>query len=303
MKDDYPSIGLSRICRLLGITRQAYYQHFWSSECDKIEEELILQQVLALRRDHRSMGGRKLFELLQPFLHEHQIKMGRDALFDLLSANKLLIRRRRRRVYTTNSFHWLRKYPNLIRAYNPDSPNKLWVSDITYLRTNAGFLYISFITDAYSHKIVGYHIAPTLDAVETLQALKMALKELDTTTALDLTHHSDRGIQYCCSDYVNLLQENNIKISMTENGDPLENAIAERVNGILKEEYLNHYKSSNLDQAKEHLKTSVELYNNHRPHMSIGLLTPNDVHQLQLKTENLWKNRKSNTTIVNSFQD
>lgn len=303
MKSDYPSIGLSRICRLLGITRQAYYQHFWHSEFERVEEELILNHVLTIRKDHRSMGGRKLYELLQPFLYEHQIKMGRDALFDLLSANKLLIKRRRRRVFTTNSFHWLRKYPNLIREYQPDAPNKLWVSDITYLKTYAGFLYISFITDAYSHKIVGYHIAQTLETVETLEALKMALDSIDKANSLDLIHHSDRGIQYCSSEYVNLLLEYSIKISMTENGDPLENAIAERINGILKEEYLSHDKPGNLDQAKESLKASVELYNNKRPHWSIGLLTPNHVHQSNLKTENLWKNRKSKTTIVNSFQD
>lgn len=303
MKDDYPSLGLSRICRLLGITRQAYYQHFWNSEFVKVEEQLILQQILAIRKDHRSMGGRKLYELLQPFLHEHQIKMGRDALFDLLSVNKLLIRRRRRRVFTTNSFHWLRKYPNLIRGYQPDAPNKLWVSDITYLKTNAGFLYISFITDAFSHKVVGYHVAPTLDAIETLEALKMALVSVDQSARADLIHHSDRGIQYCSSEYVTLLQDYNIKISMTENGDPLENAVAERINGILKEEYLHHHKPANLDQAKECLKVSVELYNNKRPHWSIGLLTPSNVHQLNLKTENLWRNRKSKRTFVNSFQD
>ena len=291
------------MCRLLGITRQAYYQHFWNSESVEVEERLILQQVLAIRKDHRSMGGRKLYELLQPFLHDHQIKMGRDALFDLLSANKLLIRRRRRRVFTTNSFHWLRKYPNLIRQYQPDAPNRLWVSDITYLKTHAGFLYISFITDAFSHKIVGYHVAPTLDAIETVQALRMALGTVDQPNVSNLIHHSDRGIQYCSSEYVSLLQSHNIQISMTENGDPLENAVAERINGILKEEYLHHYKPANLDQAKTCLKTSVELYNEKRPHWSIGLSTPNNVHLLNVKTENLWKNRKLKTTVVNSFQD
>ena len=302
MKDNYPRLGLSRICRLLGITRQAYYQHLWNLEFVSVEEELVFRHVLSIRKEHRSMGVRKVYELLQPFLHEHQIKMGRDALFDLLSANKLLIRRRHSRVYTTNSFHWLRKYPNLIREFHPLAPNELWVSDITYLRTTVGFLYISFITDAYSHKIVGYHIAPTLAAVETLEALKMALKSL-TGNVVKLIHHSDRGIQYCSSEYVSLLQDHKIEISMTENGDPLENAIAERINGILKQEYLYHYKPSNLIHAKECLTAAVDLYNNQRPHMSIGLMTPNDVHQLNLKTENKWKNRKSKITVVNSFQD
>jgi putative transposase len=303
MKDDYPRLGISRICRLLGITRQAYYQHFWYADSEKIEEELILKQVHIIRKRHRSMGGRKLYELLQPFLHEHQIKIGRDCLFDLLSANKLLIRRKRRRALTTNSFHWLRKYPNLIRGYHPSAPNQLWVSDITYLRTKTGFVYISFITDAYSHKIVGYHVAQTLDAVETLEALRMALRSMEHNTAVDLIHHSDRGIQYCSSEYVRLLQDHSIKISMTENGDPRENAIAERINGILKEEYLHHGQLHNLEQVKERLMEAVELYNNDRPHLSIGLLTPNSVHDTNLKTQNLWKNRKSKTLTVNSFQD
>lgn len=302
MKDNYPRVGLSRVCRLLGITRQAYYQHFWHLEFEKIEEDLIIQQVHKIRKHHRCMGGRKLYEVLQPFIHEHQIKIGRDALFDLLSSNKLLVRRRRRKVYTTNSFHWLRKYSNLIRDYAPVATNKLWVSDITYLKTPIGFLYISFITDAFSHKIVGYHVASTLEAIETLDALKMAIGGLDKPPE-DLIHHSDRGIQYCSSEYVNLLQDYNIKISMTENGDPLENAMAERINGIVKGEYLDHYSVKNLHEAKECLKTAVELYNNERPHMSIDLMTPSTVHQFNLNTKKLWKNKSLKPTIVNSFQD
>jgi transposase InsO family protein len=141
------------------------------------------------------MGGRKLYELLEPFMVEHQIKMGRDALFNLLAANHILIRRRKRRVHTTNSFHWLRKYPNLIRGFVPNRSNQLWVSDITYWKTEEGHLYISFITDAYSHKIVGYQVAETLEAVASIKALEMSLKELKQPSER-LIHHSDRGIQY-----------------------------------------------------------------------------------------------------------
>jgi transposase InsO family protein len=290
MKDRYPKVNLVRFCRLLGVTRQAYYQHYWQVASTSIEEELVLKAVLNIRRNHRHMGGRKLYELLMPFMLEHQIKMGRDALFDLLANNNLLVRKKRRRVYTTQSFHWLRKYQNLIKDYIPTAPNQLWVSDITYWKTVNGFVYISFITDAYSHKIVGFHVAETLESVETIQALKMALSDLGSESHFQLVHHSDRGIQYCSKDYVDLLKANNIKISMTENGDPLENAIAERINGIIKDEYLDDYEVNTISQAKEVLEFVVRLYNAERPHNSIGNLKPNQVHELNLKTEKLWKN-------------
>ena len=302
MKDNYPQIGLSRFCRLLGITRQAYYKHFWYQESQSVEQELVLQQVRLIRKYHRKMGTRKLFELLQSFMLDHQVKMGRDALFDLLASHNLLVRRKRQNVYTTNSFHWLRKYPNLIRDLKPTKVNQLWVSDITYLRTTEGFLYISFITDAYSHKIVGYHVAPTLETIETLQALKMAIAQR-TDNCGNLIHHSDRGIQYCSSEYVSLLGKYGIKISMTENGDPLENAVAERINGIIKGEYLDQYSIKTIQEAKVYLDQAVELYNNERPHLSIGMLTPETVHQFNLKTDRLWKTRQFKCNVVNSFQD
>lgn len=169
---------MDRICRLLGISRQAYYQQNRFSEKRNIELGVVLQQVVAIRKKHKLMGGRKLYKKLQLFLATHQIKLGRDALFTLLSVNKLLIKRRKRNVYTTNSFHWLRKYPNLIKNYWPTGINQLWVSDITYLKTVTGFLYISLITDVYSHKIVGYNMAKTLEAVHATKALKMALNNL-----------------------------------------------------------------------------------------------------------------------------
>jgi len=303
MKDNYRHVGLTRFCRLLGITRQAYYQHFWRTEAITIEQEIVLQQVLKIRKNHRHMGGRKLYEKLQPFMLEHQIKMGRDALFDLLSANSLLVRKKKRKVYTTNSFHWLRKYPNLIRGFVPTAPNQLWVSDITYWKIKSGYVYISFITDAYSHKVVGYHVAETLETVETVQALKMALSYLDCEHD-DLIHHSDRGVQYCSSPYVKLLEDNKTQISMTENGDPLENAIAERINGIMKQEYLNDHKVKDIKEAKDLLGFTVKLYNEDRPHMSIGNLTPDNVHSNHLKTEKLWKNYYSNKRkLVNVLQD
>lgn len=157
--------------------------------------------------------------------------MGRDTLFNLLASNFLLVKRRKRRIQTTQSFHWLKKYSNLIRGFIPTAPNQLWVSDITYWKIKQGHVYISFITDAYSHKIIDYHVAETLESIESIHALEMALACLDEQPS-HLIHHSDRGIQHCSSGYVKQLQDYNIKISMTENGDPLESAVAERVNGI-----------------------------------------------------------------------
>lgn len=304
MKGAYGRVSLVRLCRLLGITRQAYYQHFWQQEVVEIEEALVLQEVINLRKDHRVMGGRKLFEKLNPFLLDHGIKMGRDALFDLLAANGLLVKKRRRRYITTWSNHWLKKWPNLIRGIAVTGVDQLWVSDITYWKVADRYLYISLITDAYSHKIVGCHLAETLESVETIKALKMALEQLPASLNRPLTHHSDRGSQYCSENYVKLLQDNHIEISMTENGDPLENAIAERMNGILKEEYLKHEKPENKEQAEEQLQRAVKLYNEERPHFSIGLLTPELVHSKKLPTEKLWKNYyNENRKIVNLFQD
>lgn len=241
-----------------------------------------------IRAKHPRMGTRKLYELLEPFMLEHHIKMGRDALFDVLAANKLLVRKRKRGIRTTNSSHWLRKWPNLIREIELSASNQLWVSDITYWKSKNENYYISFITDAYSHKIVGYHVGKTLETIESLTALKMALNSLDG--AVKLIHHSDRGVQYCSHEYVKQLQDYGIQISMTENGDPLENAIAERVNGIIKDEYLNAYEVDNLNEARELLNYVITLYNEERPHMSIEYKVPEALHSSNQTTLRKWKN-------------
>jgi putative transposase len=281
------------------MTRQAYYQHYWQKEEASFEQELVIKEVLRIRKTHKKMGCRKLLVKLEAFMFDHQIKMGRDALFDLLAANQLLIRRRNRRVSTTYSSHWLRKYPNLIREFVADGINQLWVSDITYWRFKDKFLYISFVTDVFSHKIVGYYLSESLEAESSIHALQMALDQLKQPVE-GLIHHSDRGIQYCCKEYVKLLQDNSIAISMTENGDPLENALAERINGIIKGEYLDCYEVNSIHQANELLIQVVNLYNQERPHMSIGNKTPEEVHQTNQKTDRLWKNYyPKNRTLVN----
>lgn len=303
MKNDFPHIGLAKLCGWFGVSRQAYYQHKWEGATAILEANLVLGQVIDIRKNHRRIGTRKLFVMLQPFIAGHGIKMGRDALFNLLSANCLLIRRRKRRISTTNSYHWLRKYPNLVRGFVPVTSNQLLVSDITYWKLNESHVYISFVTDAYSHKIVGYHMAETLDAVESIQALKMALSTFRPQAGIDPIHHSDRGVQYCSHGYVKLLQDYRFQISMTEKGDPLENAVAERINGIIKEEYLDTYQLKDIKEARQLLKTAVHLYNTERPHMSIGNLTPDQLHQAKPppKTKKLWKNYYREETTVNQF--
>lgn len=304
MKSTFSHIGVASLCGWFGITRQAYYQNSWKATETSIVEHLVLQEVKNIRQNHKRMGTRKLYEKLQVFMYENKIKMGRDALYDLLSVNHMLIRNRKRRIQTTQSYHWLRKYPNLIKDFVPTAPNQLWVSDITYWKIKDRYVYISFITDAYSHKIVGYHLAQTLESVETIQALKMALSDLRSESPFQLVHHSDRGVQYCEHNYVKLLQNYKISISMTENGDPLENAIAERVNGIIKEEYLYYHNINTLSEAKKILADTVKLYNEDRPHMSIDNLVPNQVHDQNLKTKKLWKSYYlKKPIIVNQFQD
>ncbi len=200
-------------------------------------------------------------------------------------------------MHTTNSRHWFKKYSNLVKDIEIDRPDKVWVSDITYLQKEGGFMYLSLITDAYSKKIVGYHIGETLAASHTVKALEMALSNKDSVE--QLIHHSDRGMQYCCHEYVKLLQDHNIEISMTENSDPLENAIAERINGILKQEYFD-YKTV-YDQAK--LKQAIDLYNRERPHMSCNMLTPEQAHQRTGRLKRHWKNYYKSSILVKQYQD
>jgi len=213
------------------------------------------------------------------------IKMGRDALFDLVAANNLQVTKRKRRYITTNSNHVFKKYPNLIRGIAPDGPDQIWVSDITYIRSGEEFLYLFLITDMYSKKILGYRLAKTLDSSHAVNSLQDAIRN-SSKPITGLTHHSDRGIQYCSKDYIKLLEKHNIKISMTENGDPLENPVAERVNGILKDEYLNQYQRLTLIQ----LEKSIQKYNNERPHLSINMLTPEQAHLSSGELKRRWKN-------------
>lgn len=285
------------MCELFGKSRQAYYQRSKYNYKEVAKEEILLQIVEKYRKLMPKIGGRKLLDLIQSNLPA-ELAIGRDSFFDLLRRHGLLVGKRRRRARTTFSNHWLNKHPNLIKEFVSTSANQLWVSDITYLNTANDFVFLNLITDAYSRKIVGWVIGDSLEAKHTVEALRMALEQLPKGTE-GLIHHSDRGVQYCCNDYVKVLNNKNIKISMTENGDPRENAIAERVNGILKDEWLNQMKLETLEQAVVELKRIIMIYNNHRPHLSLDMKTPEFAHSQTGEFKKHWKTyyNTSNSTV------
>jgi len=240
---------------------------------------MVRDIVMRIRCQMPRICTRKLYFLMQKELSDLNIKIGRDVLFNFLRAEKLLIKPKRSHVKTTNSSHWMRKYPNLIKDIELNRPEQLWVSDITYIKTAAGHEYLSLITDAYSKKIMGYELLDNLSTKGPLNALEAALKNRKYKN--DLIHHSDRGLQYCSAEYVEMLKKNNIKISMTENGDPYENAIAERINGILKYEFLIIDGFNDHLQAMRVIEESINIYNESRPHLSCNMLTPNKAHLQQ----------------------
>lgn len=242
-----------------------------------------------IRKSKPKTGTRKLYIEINRKLSRYGINIGRDKLFELLRANNMLIRKRKRKAVTTYSKHWFRKYPNLIKGFTPIKANQLWVSDITYLETEVGFIYLFLITDAYSRKILGWNLSENLQAENAVYALEMALLN-NTPSNEGLIHHSDRGIQYCSKLYVGLLEKHQISISMTEKGDPLENPIAERVNGILKDEWINDLNLTNYPIAKQYIERIIFLYNNDRLHSSIDMLTPNEAHTKQGELKKHWKN-------------
>jgi transposase InsO family protein len=289
MRQYHPSYSLDALCRLFGRSRQAYYARTNYVSVKNLQKNVILSLVRETRKDFPRMGVRKLLVYLRPKFETMGLHIGRDAFFELLYQNFMLVRRFRNKRKTSFSDHWMRKYPNLIVGYTPDAPNRLWVSDITYIELDGGSAYLCLITDAFSHKIVGWHLGQTLRSSNTLAALKMVLKNLRGNQPW-LIHHSDIGSQYCCGSYVNALTCRKIQISMTQNGDPCENAIAERVNGILKTEWIYDKKPSSWQKTVDFVSKIIDLYNHQRPHLSIGYMVPAHVHQTGMKAERMWKN-------------
>jgi transposase InsO family protein len=293
------------LCRLFGKTRHAIYDHQWRQQDHNLKDEIILQLVHKIREPLPKLGTRKLLLLLKPGLVSHQIQVGRDYLFDLLSEHRLLIRRRKRRVFTTDSRHWMRKHPNLIRELIITRPEQLWVSDITYIRVLNQFGYLSLITDAYSRRIMGFCFRSDLSALGCLAALQMAYDNRSYGQHI-LIHHSDRGSQYCCDEYIKLLRSQNLAISMTERGDPYENALAERINGIIKEEFNLYGSNESFEQTYERIKRSITAYNEIRPHGSCNNLTPYQAHQKEGELKKIWKNyprKKTGRLISNDIEE
>jgi transposase InsO family protein len=281
------------LCRLLGYSRQAYYKRQMVVESKAIRSELIVQEVLKIRKVLKRIGTRKLHYMLAPFCRDHSIKIGRDQFNEIMREAFLLVRKRRtRKPRTTFSCPW-KRYPNLIRGFEPSAANQLWVSDITYVRVGWKFAYLSLVTDAYSRKIVGYHLSRDLATLGCVKALRMALRNNPERDSL--IHHSDRGTQYCSAAYVKQLGPT--RISMSEAGDPLENAIAERVNGILKDELLRKG-FVNFSQAQASIDEAVNTYNHLRPHLSIDMLTPAEAHNRTGELKRRWKNYFSTRPIA-----
>jgi transposase InsO family protein len=290
MKQYYPLAGLAKLCGLFGKTRQAFYDMSWRSSDDQIQEAFIIDKVKTLRQQAKGVGGSQMHRILKEELRLYNIAVGRDSFYALLRKHGLLIKRKKRYVITTDSNHPYYKWPDLTGDLTLTGTEQLWVSDITYLRTENGFVYLSVITDAYSRKITGYHVSQQLKAQGCMIALNKAIAGLCTgKEKRKLIHHSDRGIQYCCDPYVTLLQNNNINISMTQTGSPYDNAIAERVNGILKHQIGLNEVFKNYASAVSAVCKAVDIYNCVRPHMSVSNLTPEKAHNTKQTLIKKWK--------------
>lgn len=271
---------MGQLCELFGKSRQGYYKGINNICKEAFEEDLVLSFVLKIRKKSKTSrwGLRKIHPLIKKDLILHNVKIGRDKLFDLLRLNGLLVTKRKRRFFTTQSHHWLRKYHNLVENMVVSRPNQLWVSDITYVELNGEVMYLYLIMDAYSQKIVGWNLSLDLKAESALDALKMAFRSQKNIDPYSLVHHSDRGVQYCSYEYTDLLKKKKVWISMTKPASPHENAIAERVNGILKEEWLDDIAGETIISPQKYISQIIKIYNDMRPHEGLGKLTPNQVH-------------------------
>lgn len=223
------------------------------------------------------IGTRKIYYMIKDDLLEQGLKFGRDKLFDLMRFYGLQIKPRRRYTQTTNSKHWMRKWPNIIKDKDVFYKDQVWVSDITYIKTEEGNCYLNMITDSYSRKIMGYAVEDNMETESMIEALKMAMVKRQNPLT-ETIHHSDRGMQYCSKEYVHAAARNNIKLSMTENGDPYENALAERMNRTIKEEFGMDRRMKSKEQVKKLVEESIFLYNNKRPHLALNMKTPNQVY-------------------------
>lgn len=288
MKHDFPFHGIKVLCILFGKTRHAYYDRQWRVSDHGLKDDIVLQNVMLIRKELPRLGTHKLHIKLKDPLKSHNIVIGRDYLFDLMRDHNLQIRIRRRHTLTTNSRHWMHKYANLIKDLDVYRPEQLWVSDITYIRLSDRWGYLSLITDAYSRQIMGFAFRTDLSSLGCIDALNMALQARKYTGS-DLIHHSDRGCQYCSKGYVEILTNQQIAISMTQNGDPYENALAERVNRTIKSEFGLYTSRKGVKETTAKIRDSITAYNEIRPHSSIDFLTPKQAHNCSGKLQKHWK--------------
>jgi putative transposase len=269
------------VCRRLGMSRQNYYARHQHRRRRRVDGEFVAGLVCRERQQQARLGTRKLYHLLKPQLEQAGVRMGRDRLFEELRKRDLLLEPVPAQYpQTTQSFHNLPVFRNVIKDLEVTAPNQVWVSDITYLRTRESFVYLALITDKFSRKIVGWHAGDSLEAVGCVRALERALANLPKGSRP--IHHSDQGSQYCCHEYVKRLQESGLPISMTEADHCAENALAERMNGILKQEYGLGVELPSKEIAYLAVQQGIELYNTRRPHCALKYRIPAQVHAATL---------------------
>ena len=275
---EYPSETMETLCGLFGKSKQAYYKHKRKSFNELDVEKEVLSIVATYRSDMPLIGGLKLYHLTHYVLKD-ALGMGRDKFLNLLHRYKLIIPPRKTH-HTTNSNHVYFKYPNLVKELVVTHVNQLWVCDITYIYTTEDkFCYLHLVTDAFSRMIIGYVLSPTLEAKYTIDALEQAINHAGSGNLCGTIHHSDRGVQYCCDEYVTRLKDHHIRISMTEDSNPTDNGMAERVNGIIKNEFLEPKPTpKNLAEALPLIENAVNTYNTLRPHLSLDMRTPAQVY-------------------------
>ncbi|MGL4852282.1 MAG: IS3 family transposase, partial [Phocaeicola sp.] len=287
--------SITALCRLFGVTKQAYFKDVEQTKLIKLSQEsLAVEFIHSIRKINPGIGGKKLWYMYCKEFNGNA-PLGRDRFETVVDKYGLKVRRKIRKPRTTDSRHGLPLYPNLIKTVIPTAPNQLWVSDITYIPIwiddeDCRFCYLSLIMDAYSEEIMGYQVGATLEAFYSIMSLKKALRTCDEREAdlALLIHHSDRGVQYASSKYVNTLKERLITISMTENGNPKDNPQAERVNSTFKNELFYGRRFRSLAEVKTGVEEAVEFYNKRRPHMSIDMMTPQEASLCQGRIKKKW---------------
>lgn len=289
-------MSVTELTELLGYRKQSYYKRIKLEEKKDITESLVISLVKQKRKLWKKGSGRNLHAALKEDFKRHNIKLGRDKFFRILRENGLLIKTKQKRTRTTFSYHHFHKYPNLIKELKVERVNQVIVTDITYLylRSNDSYAYLFLVTDLFSRKILGFKVSDNLSANSAVEALIIALNNMNDID--DTIHHSDRGIQYCSYDYTGILKEYGIRISMTENSDPLENAVAERINKTVKEEFTEEKQISfsNFKEAEIMISQIVKFYNDERPHRSLEMFTPSMAYQMNRELKRKWKTYYTN---------